>query len=83
MNTANATEMGLTPKPAAGPIKLPKIKIKLRKTVTIMCPANMLANKRIIKTNGFVIIPVISKKGISGMGSLSHIGTSGLKISFQ
>ena len=71
-------DRGLIPNPAAVPIILPKIKIKLTNTVTIMCPAIMLAKSRTINTNGFVITPVSSTMGINGIGNFNHQGTSGL-----
>ena len=43
----------------------------------------MLANKRIISANGLVKIPKNSIKGIIGIGTFNHVGTSGQKISFQ
>lgn len=78
MKTEKATETGLAAKPNTVPYNFEKIKIKLIKTVTIMCPANMFAKRRTIKTNGFVINPESSTMGISGMGNFSHQGTSGL-----
>jgi hypothetical protein len=47
------------------------------------CPANILANKRIIRANGLVNIPNNSMTGINGMGHFKNIGTSGHRISFQ
>ena len=76
-------DIGLAANPIAGLNRLAKIKIKLTKTVTIMCPASMLAKSRTIKTNGFVITPESSTIGINGIGNFSHHGTSGLYISFQ
>ncbi len=83
INTENPTDTGLIAYPAAGPIKWAKTNIKLTKTVTIICPANIFANSRTINTNGFVITPVNSTIGISGKGYFNHQGTSGLYISFQ
>ena len=47
------------------------------------CPAIMLAKSRIIRAKGLVKIPMNSMKGINGTGALSHVGTSGQKMSFQ
>ena len=47
-----------------------------------MWPASMLANKRIIKANGLVRIPINSMKGIMGTGTLGHQGTSGPEYLF-
>ena len=48
-----------------------------------MCPASILAKRRIIKANGFVRIPKNSMNGIIGIGTFNHQGTSGQNISFQ
>jgi len=80
---ANATEMTDIPYPAQMFI-WPKINIKLKNPIAIMCPAEILANNRTINTKGFVNIPVISIIGIKGIGIFSHQGTPGaLKICFQ
>ena len=47
------------------------------------CPAIILANRRTVKAKGFVKIPNSSIKGIIGIGTFSHNGTSGHNISFQ
>ena len=65
-----------------GPM-LAEIKIRQVSTSIAMCPASILAKRRIIKANGFVKIPKNSMKGIIGTGTFSHQGTSGQKISFQ
>ena len=70
INTENAIDTGLIPKPAPAPIKLAKMKIRLTNTVTIMCPAIMFANNRTINTNGFVITPESSTIGIKGQWEL-------------
>ena len=54
-----------------------KIKINDIKLNTIMCPAVMFANKRIIKAKGLEIIPIISTTHIIGN---NQKGTSGLKM---
>ena len=46
-------------------------------------PPIMLANKRTIRANGFVNMPNSSMTGIMGIGTFSHVGTSGQNISFQ
>ena len=50
MNKANPTAIGETS-------RVSKVKIKPTKLITIMCPAVMFANKRIIKAKGLVKIP--------------------------
>src|SRR5690554_109832 len=60
---------------------LPNVKIIPVNDNMIMCPAVMFANKRIIKANGFVIIPISSIGIIIGNNA---IGTPGvLKICIQ
>lgn len=60
------------------------IKISEDNDKIIVCPANMFANKRIIKANGFINIPKNSMMGSMGNGgAFIHIGTSGHTISFQ
>ena len=66
-----------TPYPSAALID-PKMKIKLTKPSTMMCPAAMLAKSRTISTKGLVMIPMISTTGISGIGIFSHQGTPGV-----
>src|SRR5690554_2138903 len=70
INTAKMTDAGATA------IEL-KIKIKQISDNTKICPAVMLANKRIASAAGLVNMPKISTGIISG---LSHQGTGGLKI---
>ena len=71
-------DIGLAAKPAAVPNNPVNMNIILINTVTIRCPAIIFANKRTIKTNGFVINPDSSTMGIKGMGNFNHQGTSGL-----
>ena len=59
MNNTNAPEIGETA--TVSNIKINEIKLKM-----IMCPAVMLANKRIINAKGFVIIPITSTGIIIG-----------------
>ena len=73
INKTNATETGAM-------AKLLKIKINDTKLNTIMCPAVMLANKRIIKAKGLENIPMISTTHMMGN---NQKGTSGLKIWLQ
>ena len=73
MNNTNATETGAI-------AKLLNIKINETKLNTIICPAVILANKRIIKANGLEKIPIISTTHIIGN---NQKGTSGLKIWLQ
>ena len=47
------------------------------------CPPIILAKRRTINAKGLVKIPNISITGIIGIGTFSHVGTSGQKISFQ
>ncbi|MNL50913.1 hypothetical protein D3C87_1739700 [compost metagenome] len=73
MNNTNATETGAM-------ANVSKIKIRQIKLSTMMWPAVMLANKRIINAKGFEITP-ISSTGI--MIGYSHHGTSGKRMCFQ
>ena len=66
----------------AGPI-LADMNIKQVSTSIAMCPASILAKRRIIRANGFVKIPKNSMNGIMGTGTFNHQGTSGQKMSFQ
>ena len=80
MNTANNIDTGETINPIAGAID-PKININVINASNTICPAVILANKRIASTIGFVKTPISSTKGINGIGTLSHQGTPGvLKI---
>ena len=54
MNIENATETGVNPAPATVDI-LPKINIKEIKLRMMMCPAVMLAKRRIINAAGLII----------------------------
>ena len=78
----NNTEATVSVPFKAGPI-LAEINIKQVSTNIAMCPASILAKRRIIKANGFVKIPKNSINGIIGTGTFSHQGTSGQNISFQ
>ena len=78
----NSTEATVSEPFKAGPI-LADMNIRHVSTSIAMCPANILAKRRIINANGFVKIPKNSMKGIIGTGTFSHQGTSGQKISFQ
>jgi len=73
INTAKATEIGDIH-------ILLKINISEIKLSTTICPATMLANKRIINAIGFEKIPIISTTHI--IGSIQK-GTSGKKMCFQ
>jgi hypothetical protein len=58
-----------------------KIKIRLTRLKTIMCPAVIFAKSRIMSANGFENIPMISTGIITGR---SQIGTPGVaKTCFQ
>ena len=59
------------------------MKIKQVNAKMIVCPAMILANKRIIRANGLVNIPKNSTKGIMGIGNFRKIGVLGQNISFQ
>ena len=78
----NNTEATVSEPLIAGPM-LADINIRQVSTNMAMCPDNMLANRRIIKANGLVNTPKNSINGIMGIGTFSHQGTSGQKISFQ
>ena len=73
INTTNNTEAGDT----ASVLKINMSDIKLS---TIMWPAVILANKRIIKANGFEIIPINST---GTMMMYNQSGISGVKMCFQ
>ena len=49
----------------------------------IVCPAMILANRRIIRANGLVSMPKNSTKGMIGNGNFRKIGALGQNISFQ
>ena len=71
---ANGTETAATP-------KFLNKNMKLRILSMMMCPAVMLANKRIIKAKGLVKIPINSTGIIIGSNA---IGTPGVaNICFQ
>ena len=78
----NNTEATVSVPFKAGPI-LADMNIKQVSTSIAMCPASILAKRRIIRANGFVKIPKNSMNGIMGTGTFNHQGTSGQKISFQ
>ena len=59
MKIENAIEIGEKAHPITG-LKAPKMKIKEIKQMIMIWPAIILANKRIIKANGFVNTPNIS-----------------------
>ena len=81
INKTNATEATDTPYPATGPIKSPKINIRLKKDNIMMWPAVMFANNLIIRTNGFKSTPNIS---IGVKIKSTGLGTPGIaKMCFQ
>ena len=68
MKMTNKIETGATPNDL-------KIKIRQTRLSTIICPAVMLAKRRIISANGFENIPIISTGIITGK---SQNGTPGV-----
>ena len=83
INIENDTDTTTVAPPTTIPPTPAKINIKSVNTITIMCPPIIFAKRRIVNAAGFVKIPKSSIIGIIGSGHLSHIGTSGQKISFQ
>ena len=74
MKITNKTDTGATESES-------KINIRQMRLNTIICPAVMFANKRIINANGFENIPIISTGIMIGK---SQKGTPGAaKICFQ
>ena len=67
----NSTEATVSEPFKAGPI-LADMNIRHVSTSIAMCPASILAKRRIIKANGFVKIPKNSINGIMGTGTFSH-----------
>ena len=82
MNMVSSTDTAvideLTAAPASAVTKMTHVRIRIT-----ACPAIMLANRRIISAKGLVKIPTSSMNGTIGMGTLSHVGTSDQKMSFQ
>ena len=76
MNILKRTETPVIPAFIPAP-KLTVTKTKLVNPNIIECPAVMFANKRIIKANGFVMVPTNSIICINGKGALRKVGTSG------
>jgi len=74
MNTANATDKGENPQPATLLIA-PKINIKTTKLKMMICPAIMLANKRMINAAGLISNTPASSIGINI--NLTKKGTPG------
>ena len=52
----------------------------LVKARMIMCPAMMLAKRRMVSEKGLVNTPMNSMVGMIGMGALRKMGTSGQKM---
>ena len=74
MNNENPTDTGAI-------AILLKVKIRDINDRMIICPAVMLANKRMVNENGFTNIPIIS---IGARNIFIATGTSGIqKICFQ
>ena len=79
MNTVKAIDTGVKPTPATLLIA-PKINISEIKQIITMCPATMLANRRIIKARGFINIPanstgikmIFTKKGENIRNNVAH-----------
>ena len=78
MNAQNSTETIVIPKFTNNPIDT-VIKIRQVRARMIVCPAMILANRRIIKANGLVNTPKNSTKGMIGNGSFREIGALGQK----
>ena len=76
MNTTNAIDNGENPQPIYV-LSAPKINMSDIKQMMIICPAIMLAKRRIINAKGFVNTPKISTGIKIGF---TPIGTGGLKI---
>ncbi len=72
----NAMDMGENAHPTPL-LKLPKMKIKEIRHMIIICPASILANKRIISEKGLV---KMLKNSTSTRMGFTPIGTGGLKI---
>ena len=68
MNAQNSTETIVIPKFTNNPIDT-VIKIRQVRARMIVCPAMILANRRIIRANGLVNTPKNSTKGMIGNGS--------------
>lgn len=83
MNTEKNIETTEVPVATHGPNICDMMNMSDTNTVTMMCPENMLANKRIIKTVGLTNVPANSTKGIIGIGSFKKMGTSGFMICIQ
>ena len=83
MNTIMKMEMTEVAAPRPAPYIPPMMKIKAISTMMMICPAKMLANRRIIKAKGLVRVEMSSMMGISGMGNFRNMGTSGQRMSFQ
>ena len=75
----NANETGVKPIPATLLIA-PKIKMSMIKQVMIICPATILAKRRMINANGLVKIPMNST---GTKINFTKKGTGGLKICAQ
>ena len=82
MNTQNSTETTVINELTMTPIET-VMKIRQVKAKIIVCPAMMLANKRIINANGLVKTPKNSTNGMMGNGNFKNIGTLGQKMSTQ
>ena len=83
MNTVMKMEMIEVAAPIPAPYMPPMMNIKAISTMMTICPARMLANRRIIRANGLVRVDTSSMMGIKGMGNFRNNGTSGQRISFQ
>ena len=82
INTPRITATTLSPELTATPSSAVR-KITATTPSIMKWPASILANSLTIKLKGLVNIPIISIRGISGRGTLSQVGTSGQKMSFQ
>ncbi len=83
MNTEKNIEITDVPVATHGPNICDMMNMSDTNTVTMMCPENMLANKRIINTVGFINVPANSTKGMIGIGNFKKTGTSGFMMCIQ
>ena len=76
MNTEKAIDTGENAQPIAL-LRPPKMNISEIRQIIMMCPASILANKRMISANGLVNTP---RNSTSTNIGLMAPGTGGLKI---
>ena len=82
MKTDSSTDTTVIEPQTAAPISAVTKTMHVRIRITEW-PAMMLAKRRIISAKGLVRMPTNSISGMMGTGTLSHVGTSGQKMSFQ